>query len=81
MTTRNAKAVHVALAEQLRLARLDKGVGQGAVAEAIGVQRVTVNNKEAARQGMTITQFLDWCDFLGADPAKVITRVAEETRL
>jgi transcriptional regulator with XRE-family HTH domain len=80
MTMRDPQAVRTVLGEDLRLARFRKGMTQGAVARAIGIQRVTLNNKEAARQGISITQFLDWCDVLGVDPAQVIAKVAEKTR-
>lgn len=80
MTARDTKAVHKAMGSELRRARLNKGLPQGPVARAIGVERATLNNKEAARQGVSITQFLDWCDFLGVDPAQIIAKVAERTR-
>lgn len=80
MTARDPQVVHRELGRQLRNARMRKGVPQGRVARTVGVSRTTLNNKEAARQGTSITQFLDWCDFLGVDPAQIIAKVAEKTR-
>lgn len=80
MATRNAHTVNRVLGQELYNARIHGRRGPINVGLAIGVTRSTVLNMESARQGIRISQFLDWCDYLGVDPAKVIAKVAERTR-
>jgi transcriptional regulator with XRE-family HTH domain len=77
--TRDPDEVYTALGEELRTARVLKHELQDDVAHAIGIGRATVANIEAARHRLRLDRFLDWCDYLGVDPACIITRVRQQT--
>lgn len=66
------------VAEYLRTRRAVRGETQDAVGRAVGVAASTIGNIEHGRQRVRLHTFLRMCQFLGTDPADILTCMTEE---
>ena len=80
MSMGNAEALEAAIATEIKIALIERGMDQKALADAVGIERATLSRYMTQKRSMPMPTFCAVAEALGLTPIALMQKAHDRTQ-